>query len=83
MSDDTAKYRKEMDEEFAQFREHLGQILEAVDSVDKAGPTDDVSSLLERLEDTVHQVRTGGILGSGAKGHREAREHWLKSRGGT
>jgi hypothetical protein len=26
-------------------------------------------------------VRTGGVLGSGAKGHREAREKWLAAKG--
>lgn len=78
MSDDLGKARQEMDQEYRQFREHLGEILEAVDRVSRAGVTDDVYGLLERLEDTVHKARTGGLLGSGAKGHREAREDWLK-----
>lgn len=82
MADDLEKARKEMDQEFAQFREHLGDVLEAVDRVTEAGPTDDVYGILEHLEDVVHKVRTGGILGSGAKGHREAREEWLKLGGG-
>lgn len=80
--DDLDKARREMDQEYAQFREHLGEILEAVDQVTRAGVTDDVYGLLERLEDRVHQVRTGGLLGSGAKGHRGAREDWLKLGGG-
>ena len=79
-TDDIAKRRKEMDDEFAQFREHLGKILEAVDEVNQAGPEDDLSARLETLEDVVHKVRTGGILGSGAKGHREAREKWLEAK---
>lgn len=80
-TDDIAKRRQEMDTEFAQFREHLGKILEAVDRVNQAGPEDDVAGLLENLEDVVHKVRTGGLLGGGAKGHREAREEWLKAKG--
>ena len=46
-----------------------------------AGPTDDISELLKELEDTVGKVRTGGMVGSGAKGHREAREKWLELQG--
>ena len=81
MADDLEKARREMDQEFAQFREHLGEILEAVDRLNQAGPEDDVAGLLENLEDVVHKVRTGGLLGGGAKGHREARQEWLKAKG--
>lgn len=81
MSDDLDKARREMEQEYRQFREHLGEILEAVDQVSRASVSDDVYGLLERLEDKVHNARTGGLLGSGAKGHREAREDWLKAGG--
>lgn len=81
-ADDLDKARREMDQEYAQFRQHLGEILEAVDEVTRAAVTDDVYGALERLEDHVHKVRTGGLLGSGAKGHRAAREDWLKAGGG-
>jgi hypothetical protein len=81
--DDLGKAQREMEQEYRQFREHLGEILEAVDQVSRAGVTDDVYGLLERLEDKVHKARTGGLLGSGAKGHREAREEWLKLSGGA
>jgi hypothetical protein len=73
--------RKELDKEFRQFREELGHIVVALEDVQNAGPTDDISGLLETLEDTVKKVRTGGLLGSGAKGHRAAREDWLKAEG--
>jgi hypothetical protein len=74
--------RKELDHEFAQFRNKgLGRIHEAVDRVVAAGPTDDVFALLKHLEDVVEDLRTGGVVGSGAKGHREAREHWLEAGG--
>ena len=70
------KARREVEKEFEQFRESFGRVLEAVQRVSDAGPFDDVHGLLERLEDTVKDVRTGGIVGSGAKGHREALEKY-------
>jgi Skp family chaperone for outer membrane proteins len=81
MSDELTKAREELDKEFNQFRENLGKIYEKLERVSQAGPTDDVSELLKDLEDTVGKVRTGGLVGSGAKGHREAREKYLKLQG--
>ena len=52
-----------------------------IDKVSKAGPTDDITDMLKDLEDVVSKVRTGGLVGSGAKGHREAREKYLKLQG--
>ncbi|MFN0027885.1 MAG: hypothetical protein ACKV2O_12010 [Acidimicrobiales bacterium] len=73
--------RQELDQEFRQFQEGLGRIHVALGELARAGATDDVYQLLERLEDVVHDVRTGGVMGSGAKGHREAREKWLSAGG--
>jgi hypothetical protein len=73
--------RAELDKEYAQFREKLGELLVAMADVERAGPTDDVHGLLETLEDKVHKARTGGLFGSGAKGHRSAREKWLEAGG--
>lgn len=73
--------RKELDKEFRQFQEGLGRIHVALGELSRAVATDDVYELLEQLEDVVHDVRTGGVLGSGAKGHREARETWLAEGG--
>ncbi|NMD23162.1 MAG: hypothetical protein GYA65_03155 [Actinobacteria bacterium] len=81
MSTDLEAARKELDQEFTQFRESLGKIYEKLERVSQAGPADDISALLKDLEDTVGKVRTGGLVGSGAKGHREAREAWLKLQG--
>jgi hypothetical protein len=81
MSDELTKAREELDKEFNQFRENLGKIYEKLERVSQAGPTDDVSELLKDLEDTVGKVRTGGLIGSGAKGHREAREKYLRLQG--
>ncbi|HQY14112.1 MAG: hypothetical protein KAY11_09090 [Ilumatobacteraceae bacterium] len=81
MSTDLEAARKELDQEFTQFRDSLGKIYEKLERVSQAGPADDISALLKDLEDTVGKVRTGGLVGSGAKGHREAREAWLKLQG--
>jgi len=81
MDDKLENARKELDQEFAQVRKNLDQIRERLDRVSAAGPEDDISSMLEDLEDTVKKVRTGGLVGSGAKGHREAREQYFEAKG--
>jgi hypothetical protein len=73
--------RKELDKEFMQVRKNLETIREHFERVLAAGPEDDVSALLEDLEDTVKKVRTGGLVGSGAKGHRDAREKYFEAKG--
>lgn len=73
--------RKELEHEFQQFREGLGRIHIALMDLDKADATSDVHGLLQTLEDVVKDVRTGGLMGSGAKGHRAAREDWLAAGG--
>jgi hypothetical protein len=75
------KARDEVTEEYEEFRRQYGRVLEAVQRVSDAGPLDDVHGLLHRLEEVVHEVRTGGVIGSGAKGHRAALEklHKLES----
>ena len=78
MSTDLEAARKELDQEFTQFRDSLGKIYEKLERVSQAGPADDISALLKDLEDTVGKVRTGGLVGYGAKGHPEARRAWLK-----
>ena len=52
-----------------------------MDAVEKAGPEDDISGLLEQLEERVHEVRTGGVVGSGAHGHRRALEKYREQKG--
>jgi hypothetical protein len=73
--------RQELDKEFQQVRKHLTKIHEALDKLEKAGPEDDVSSLLKKLEDEVKDVRTGGLLGSGAHGHEKALKNYLEAKG--
>ena len=73
--------RKELDQEFAQVRQNLDKIRTQLDVVSAAGPEDDIYGLLDELEDTVKKARKGGLIGSGAKGHREAREKYLEVKG--
>ena len=70
--------RKRLDDEFGQVRRKLDDIREALDAVEAAGPEDDLHGLLEKLESTVKEVRDGGVVGSGANGHRRARKEYLE-----
>jgi hypothetical protein len=73
--------RQELDKEFQQVRKHLSKIHDALDKLEKAGPEDDVSGLLDKLESEVKDVRTGGLLGSGAHGHQRALKKYLEAKG--
>ncbi len=81
MADDLTSARNELNDEFEQLRKNLKHIHDSLDKVDAAGPLDDVAQLLEDLEDTVKKVRTGGMLGGGAKGHAKARKDYLEMQG--
>ena len=73
--------RRELDEEFSQHRDRMGEVHRRLADVDRLGPTDDVYEAMEKLLDAVKEATTGGLVGSGAKGHREAREEWKKAGG--
>lgn len=68
--------RRKLDDEYGQVRRHLKKIHAALDRVDAAGPEDDLYELLKDLEDAVKEARTGGVIGSGAKGHRRALDEY-------
>jgi hypothetical protein len=74
--------RKKLDDEFGQVRRHLDKIHRALDDLEKAGPEDDLHGLLEKLEDQVKEVRTGGLMGHGANGHKRARNEYLELKQG-
>jgi hypothetical protein len=74
--------RKRLDDEFGQVRRHLEKIHESLDKVEKAGPEDDLHGWLKDLEMTVKEARDGGIVGSGANGHRRALEEYRKIKQG-
>jgi hypothetical protein len=82
MAKDLNDLRSKLDDEYGQVRRKLDKIQQAFDEVEKAGPEDDVFEALEKLEKVVHEVRTGGIVGSGAHGHRRARDEWLEAKQG-
>ncbi len=83
MADDALEEsRKRLDDEFGQVRRHLDTIHEALSRVEAAGPEDDLSGLLEDLEQAVREVRTGGVVGSGANGHRRALEDYRRVKEG-
>jgi hypothetical protein len=81
MADDLEEARKELDQEFAQFRKSLGDIHAKLSDVERLGPEDDLHDALEGLEDAVKEARTGGLLGGGAKGHRKALEKYRALKG--
>jgi len=74
--------RKRLDDEFGQVRRKLDKIRDALDKVEKAGPEDDLHDLLQDLEKTVKEVRDGGVVGSGANGHRRALKQYLELKQG-
>lgn len=75
--DSLAEARKRLDDEFGQVRRHLDKIHKALDKVEAAGPEDDLHGLLADLESTVKEARDGGVVGSGANGHRRALKKYL------
>jgi hypothetical protein len=81
VDDGLAEARKRLDDEFGQVRRHLDKIHEALDKVEAAGPEDDIHGLLADLESTVKEVRDGGVVGSGANGHRRALKQYLELKG--
>ena len=70
--------RKRLDDEFGQVRRKLSGIREALDRVEAAGPEDDLHGLLADLGSRVKEARDGGLVGSGANGHRRALERYLE-----
>jgi hypothetical protein len=70
--------RKKLDDEFGQVRRKLDKIHKALEKVEAAGPEDDLHGLLADLESTVKEVRDGGVVGSGANGHRRALKRYLE-----
>jgi hypothetical protein len=74
--------RKRLDDEFGQVRRKLDKIHAALDKVEAAGPEDDLHDLLADLESTVKEVRDGGVVGSGANGHRRALKEYRELKDG-
>ena len=76
MAEGLEEARRRLDDEYGQVRRHIDKIHAALDRVDAAGPEDDLYGLLKDLEDVVKEVRNGGVVGSGAKGHKRALDNY-------
>ena len=74
--------RKKLDDEYGQVRRKFDKIHAALDKLEEAGPEDDLHDLLKDLEQTVKEVRDGGVVGSGANGHRRALKEYLELKNG-
>ena len=72
MAKDLQDAKKRLDDEYGQVRRKFDRIHTAFDRVVTAGPEDDVHDRLLHLEKVVKEVRDGGVVGSGANGHRRA-----------
>jgi len=77
MADNLEQARKKLDDEFGQVRRKITKIRASLDKVEAAGPEDDLHDLLKDLESVVKEVRDGGVVGSGANGHRRALKDYL------
>lgn len=73
--------RKELDEEFSQHRDRMGEVERRLADVNRLGPTDDIYEAMDKLLDAVKEATHGGLIGTGAKGHRDALEDWKKAGG--
>ena len=78
MSDPQERALARVNKEFKKVSESIADIHVALRAVKDAGPTDDLYDLLDELENRVHKARTGGLTGSGAKGHRKALADYRK-----
>ena len=76
MAEGLEEARRKLDDEYGQVRRNVDRIHAALDRVDTAGPEDSLYDLLKDLEDVVKEVRNGGVVGSGAKGHKKALENY-------
>ena len=70
--EEIADAHKKLEKEYKDVMESLGDLYVAVEAVKAAGIGDDIESLLDAVADEANKARTGGVVGSGAKGHRRA-----------
>ena len=82
MGETVEEAKKKLDDEYEQVRRKFDKIHTAFDRVISAGPEDDVYDRLKDLENVVKEVRDGGVVGSGANGHRRALKEYLELKNG-
>ena len=69
MAKSVEEAKKKLDDEYGQVRRKFDKIHTAFDRVISAGPEDDVK-----------EVRDGGVVGSGANGHRRALKEYEEAK---
>jgi hypothetical protein len=80
MAETVEEAKKKLDDEYGQVRRKFDKIHTAFDRVISAGPEDDVYDRLKDLENVVKEVRDGGVVGSGANGHRRALKEYEEAK---
>lgn len=70
--EEIADARKKLEKEYKDVMESLGDLYVAVEAVRSAGLGDDIADLLDNVASEAKKARTGGVIGSGAKGHARA-----------
>ena len=71
-----AQAHHKLEKEYKDVMESLGDLYVAVEAVKSAGIGDDISGLLEAVQSEAKKARTGGVIGSGAKGHAKALKNY-------
>lgn len=79
MAKSVEELHEKLMDEYGQVRRKFDQIHTAFDRVITAGPEDDLHDRLLHLEKVVKEVRDGGVVGSGANGHRRALEEYREA----
>jgi hypothetical protein len=72
MNEELESARAKVEKEYKKVAESIAEVHVAFHDVKNADLEADIYGLLDTLEKTVHKARTGGVVGSGAKGHRKA-----------
>lgn len=81
MDDETAAAWAEVEKEFAEVQESLGEVHVAYNAVLSAAAGDNVHDLLAALEKEAKAARDGGVIGSGANDHRRALKKFRQLQG--
>ena len=77
--EEIAQARAKLEDEYQSVMNSLGELHVAVEALKRAGVEDDVADLLKAIEDEAKKARTGGIIGSGAKGHARALDDYREA----
>lgn len=64
--------REKLEKEYKDVMESLGDLYVAVEAVKSASIDADIEGLLGEVSKQADNARNGGMIGSGAKGHRRA-----------